>query len=125
MRNVEHLPLAVLLALGLAASYYARFNWLEAVWLVEGCVQSPAQWVCGFRATMGEAMYLGQLGQLALGLSVVCWLVPGRAGRWLVLPAALAAIVALVFYNAGLGAPAAVLALLRWYVPRPAASAAG
>ena len=97
----------------LALAFFVRFRYIEAQGLVAHCVASPGETVCLFREAMGKAMHFNVLGRTALALAVPALLLPGRTGRGLAWLALLAALVALVFYNASLGAPAAVLAVLR------------
>lgn len=97
----------------LALTFFVRFRYIEAHGLVAHCVASPGDAVCLFREVMGKAMHFNVLGRAALALAVPALLLPGRTGRGLAWLALLAALVALVFYNASLGAPAAVLAVLR------------
>lgn len=97
----------------LALAFFVRFRYIEAQGLVAHCVASPGEAVCLFREAMGKAMHFNVLGRTALALAVPELLLPGRTGRGLAWLALLAALVALVFYNASLGAPAAVLAVLR------------
>ncbi len=97
----------------LALAFFVRFRYIEAQGLVAYCVASPGEAVCLFREAMGKAMHFNVLGRTALALAVPALLLPGRTGRGLAWLALLAALVALVFYNASLGAPAAVLAVLR------------
>ena len=97
----------------LALAFFVRFRYIEAQGLVAYCVASPGEAVCLLREAMGKAMHFNVLGRTALALAVPALLLPGRAGRGLAWLALLAALVALVFYNASLGAPAAVLAVLR------------
>lgn len=97
----------------LALAFFVRFRYIEAEGLVAHCVASPGEAVCLFREAMGKAMHFNVLGRTALALAVPALLLPGRTGRGLAWLALLMALVALVFYNASLGAPAAVLAMLR------------
>lgn len=97
----------------LALAFLVRFRYIEAQGLVAHCVASPGDAVCLFREAMGKAMHFGVLGRTALALAVPALLLPGRAGRALAWLALVAGLTALVFYNASLGAPAAVLAVLR------------
>ena len=97
----------------LALAFFVRFRYIEAQGLVAHCVASPGDAVCLFREAMGKAMHFGVLGRTALALAVPALLLPGRAGRALAWLALVAGLTALVFYNASLGAPAAVLAVLR------------
>ena len=125
---IRALVLAVLMPCWIGACYWLRFRYVEADWLVEHCAAHAGDFVCGFRKQVGMIMYMNGFGYAALVLALPALLLNGRAGWGLAAAALLAAGVALSFYNAGTGAPAAVLALLRLVrarapaaVPRPAA----
>lgn len=104
---------AALTAAWLLVLFVARARYVQAEHLVAHCVAHPEDLVCGFRELMGKAMHFNVLGQASLAIALPAALLPGRTGWWAALAALAAAAVALVFYNAGLGALAAVLALTR------------
>ena len=97
----------------LGACYLVRYRYVEVDELVSVCAASPEALVCRFRELMGKAMHFNVLGSASLALALPAMLLPGRVGGWIGVVALAAAVAALVFYNASLGAPAAVLALLR------------
>jgi hypothetical protein len=97
----------------LAAWLLVRVRYVQAEHLVDHCAGQPQALVCGFRDLVGKAMHFNVFGYASLGLAGVALLLPRSAGEWLAAGTLAAAVVALVLYNAGLGAPAAVLALLR------------
>jgi hypothetical protein len=97
----------------LAACYLVRYRYVEVDELVGYCAANAQAVVCAFREIMGKAMHFNVLGYTSLALALLATLLAGRTGRWVGMTALLAAVAALVFYNASLGAPAAVLALLR------------
>ena len=106
----------------LAACYLVRYRYVEVDELVGFCATSPEALVCRFRELMGKAMHFNVLGSAGLAVALAAMVLPGRVGWWIGVVALLAAVAALVFYNASLGAPAAVLALIR-LVRLPAAQA--
>ena len=106
----------------LGACYLVRYRYVEVDELVSVCAVSPEALVCRFRELMGKAMHFNVLGSAGLAVALAAVVLPGRVGWWIGVVALLAAVAALVFYNASLGAPAAVLALLR-LVRLPAAQA--
>ncbi|WP_448682324.1 hypothetical protein [Pseudomonas nicosulfuronedens] len=111
----RRLPVILLLALALwlAASYGLRYGLMEDGRWVGLCADEAVRWECGVRSQLGWAIHFGVFGKLALGLSLLAFFMPRRAGWWLAVPAMLAALPALVLYNAGLAVFAVVLAGLR------------
>ncbi len=114
--------LGALMVVWFAACYWVRYTYIEVDWLVNHCAAHAQEFVCVFRAEMGEAMYLNYPGYAAIALALPAVFVPGRAGLALAVVGLLAAAVALSFYNASFGAPAAVLALLRLVRDVPSAA---
>jgi hypothetical protein len=105
--------IALATAAWLAVCFFVRVRYVQAEHLVAYCVDEPRALVCAFREVMGKAMHFNVLGYASLAVALPALLLPGRTGRAVAGAGVLAAAAALVFYNAGLGAPAAVLALLR------------
>jgi hypothetical protein len=104
---------ALATAAWLALLFFVRFRYVQAEHLVEHCAAYAGDAVCTFRELTGQAMHFNLLGYASLALAVPAVLLPGRTGAWTARAALAAAAVALVLYNAGLGAVAAALALLR------------
>jgi hypothetical protein len=116
------LALAALLCV--AGSYGLRFSLMEADHWVGRCVETPQYWVCELRATLGWLIHTGVLAWSGLLVAVLAFVLPGRGGRLLAVPALLLSLPALVLYSASLAVFAVLLALLRLVrAPRPAAQA--
>ncbi len=112
----RHLPLIILLLilpLWLAASYGVRFYLMEDGQWVGLCVDQAARWECQMRAGLGWLIHFRVLAWAALGTALLAFVLPGRIGRLLALPALLLGLLALVLYSASLAVFAVVLAGLR------------
>ncbi len=112
----RHLPLLVLLLilpLWLVASYGVRFYLMEDGQWVGLCVDEAARWECQMRAGLGWLIHFRVLAWAALGTALLAFVLPGRIGRLLALPALLLGLLALVLYSASLAVFAVVLAGLR------------
>jgi hypothetical protein len=121
------LPVAAAALLGLAIPYGIRIGVMEVPPEADRCLGAPDGLACGVRAALWVASHFQAFGLAALALACVAWLVPPPRRQWPALVALLAALAALVLYNARFGAPATVLALLALAdvgVFRPAARAA-
>ena len=112
-RRLPVILLLLVLLLWLAASYGVRFGLMEDSRWVGLCAESASRWECVARAQLGLLIHFGVFGTVALGLSALAFLVPGRSGWWLAALGMFAALPALVLYNAGLAVFAVVLAGLR------------
>ncbi|MHB9801159.1 hypothetical protein ACYCAX_25540 [Pseudomonas sp. MT3] len=112
-RRLPVIVLLLALSLWLAASYGVRFGLMEDSRWVGLCAEPASRWECAVRAQFGWLIHFGVFGTLALGLSALAFLVPGRTGWWLAVLGMFAALPALVLYNAGLAVFAVVLAGLR------------
>lgn len=112
----RHLPLLILLLilpLWLVASYGVRFYLMEDGQWVALCVDEAARWECQMRAGLGWLIHFRVLAWAALGTALLAFVLPGRIGRLLALPALLLGLLALVLYSASLAVFAVVLAGLR------------
>lgn len=112
----RHLPLLILLLilpLWLVASYGVRFYLMEDGQWVGLCVDEAARWECQMRAGLGWLIHFRVLAWAALGTALLAFVLPGRIGRLLALPALLLGLLALVLYSASLAVFAVVLAGLR------------
>jgi len=118
--RVAWVRVTVATAAWLGVLFWVRLRYVQAEHLVEHCAAHGTELVCAFREAMGKAMHFNLLGSGGLALAFGAVVLPGRPGLWLGRAALAAAAAALVFYNAGLGAVAAVLALLRLERPAPA-----
>lgn len=110
------LPLIILLLilpLWLVASYGVRFYLMEDGQWVGLCVDEAARWECQMRAGLGWLIHFRVLAWAALGTALLAFVLPGRIGRLLALPALLLGLLALVLYSASLAVFAVVLAGLR------------
>lgn len=105
--------LALAAALCLAGSYGLRFNLMEADLWVGRCVETPDYWACELRATLGWLIHTRTLAWSALLTALLAFVLPGRGGRLLAVPALLLSLPALVLYSASLAVFAVLLALLR------------
>jgi hypothetical protein len=104
------LPAAALA--GLAVPYGIRTGLMEVAPEADRCLGAPDGLVCGIRAALWVASHFQAFGLAALALACLAWLVPAPRRQGPALAALLAALAALVLYNARFGAPATVLALL-------------
>ena len=112
-RLIPWILLALAAAFCLAGSYGLRFNLMEADRWVGRCVETPEYWACELRATLGWLIHTGVLAWSALITAALAFVLPGRGGRLLAVPALLLSLPALVLYSASLAVFAVLLALLR------------
>jgi hypothetical protein len=105
-------PLVVLVAalLAAAAAFALRLWLLEVPSLGWRCADSGAPWWCGPYAGLGWLLRSQAFGWAAAALAAVALFASSRTA---VLAAAGAGVIALVLYNAELGAAAFLLAALR------------
>ncbi len=104
--------LLIVLPLWLAASYGARYGFMEDAQWVGICVDEANRWQCQLRANLGLLIHFKVLAWLALALVLPSFIVPARVGRYLALLALLFAIPSLVLYTTSLAAITLVLAAL-------------
>ena len=112
-RRLPVILLLVLLPLWLAASYGARYGFMEDGKWVGICVDEASRWECQLRAGLGLMIHFKVLGWAALGCALTGFVVPGRAGWWLAVLALVFGLPALALYNTTLAVFAGVIAGLR------------
>ena len=112
-RRLPVMLLLVLLPLWLAASYGARYGFMEDGKWVGICVDEASRWECQVRSNLGLMIHFKVLGWTALGAALIGLVVPGRAGWWLAVLALVAGVPALALYNTTLAVFALVIAGLR------------
>lgn len=112
-RRLPVILLFVLLPLWLAASYGARYGFMEDGKWVGICVEEACRWECQVRSNLGLMIHFKVLGWAALGAALIGFIVPGRAGWWLAVLALVFGVPALALYNTTLAVFALVIAGLR------------
>jgi len=112
-RRLPVIVLLVLLPLWLAASYAARYGFMEDGQWVGICVDEASRWQCVVRANLGLMIHFKVLGWAAVGTAALAFVVPGRAGWWLAVLALMFGLPALALYNTTLAVFAVVIAGLR------------
>ena len=112
-RRLPVILLFVLLPLWLAASYGARYGFMEDGKWVGICVEEASRWECQVRSNLGLMIHFKVLGWAALGAALIGFIVPGRAGWWLAVLALVFGLPALALYNTTFAVFALVIAGLR------------
>ncbi|MGA5720767.1 hypothetical protein ACPCWF_19340 [Pseudomonas atacamensis] len=112
-RRLLVIVLLVLLPLWLAASYAARYGFMEDGQWVGICVDEARRWECVVRANLGLMIHFKVLGWAAVGTAALAFVVPGRGGWWLAVLALMFGLPALALYNTTLAVFAVVIAGLR------------
>jgi len=112
-RRLPVILLLVLLPLWLAASYGARYGFMEDARWVGLCVDEANRWECQVRSNLGLMIHFAVLGWGAVAAAVIGFVVPGRAGWWLAVLALVLGFPALALYNTTLAVFAVVIAGLR------------
>ena len=112
-RRLHVILLLVLLPLWLAASYGARYGFMEDAQWVGICVDEASRWECQARSSLGLMIHFKVLGWSAIAAAVLGFVVPGRAGWWLAVLALVFGLPALALYNTTLAVLAGVIAGLR------------
>jgi hypothetical protein len=112
-RRLPVIVLLVLLPLWLAASYAARYGFMEDGQWVGICVDEASRWQCLVRANLGLMIHFKVLGWAAVATAVLAFVVPGRAGWSLAVLALVFGLPALALYNTTLAVFAVVIAGLR------------
>ena len=112
-RRLPVILLLVLLPLWLAASYGARYGFMEDAQWVGICVDEASRWECQVRSNLGLMIHFKVLGWVALATAVIGFVLPGRAGWWLAVLALVFGFPALALYNTTLSVFAVVIAALR------------
>ena len=112
----RHLPvilLLVLLPVWLAASYGARYGFMEDAQWVGVCVDEASRWECQVRSSLGLMIHFKVMGYGALAAALIGFVLPGRAGGGLGVLALALGVPALALYNTTLAVFAVVIAGLR------------
>ncbi|CAI8837104.1 Inner membrane protein [Pseudomonas sp. IT-P12] len=112
-RRLPVILLLVLLPLWLAASYGARYGFMEDAQWVGICVDEASRWECQVRSNLGLMIHFKVLGWGALVCALTGFVLPGRAGWWLAVLALVLGLPALALYNTTLAVFAVVIAGLR------------
>ena len=112
-RRLPVIALLIALPLWLAASYGARYGFMEDGQWVGICVDEASRWECTVRSNLGLMIHFAVLGWVALAAAIVGFVVPGRAGWWLAVLALVFGLPALALYNTTLAVFALVIAGLR------------
>lgn len=112
-RRLPVIVLLVLLPLWLAASYAARYGFMEDGQWVGICADEASRWECVVRSNLGLMIHFKVLGWAALGAALIGFVVPGRAGWWLAVLALVIGLPALALYNTTLAVFAVVIGGLR------------
>jgi hypothetical protein len=112
-RRLPVIVLLVLLPLWLAASYAARYGFMEDGQWVGICVDEASRWECLVRSNLGLMIHFKVLGWAAVATAVLAFVVPGRAGWSLAVLALVFGLPALALYNTTLAVFAVVIAGLR------------
>ncbi|MBP1123711.1 MULTISPECIES: hypothetical protein [Pseudomonas] len=112
-RRFPLILLLIALPLWLAASYGARYGFMEDAQWVGLCADEASRWECQVRSNLGLMIHFQVLGWLTLVPAVLAFFVPGRTGLGLALLALLFGVPALVLYNASFAVFALVIAGLR------------
>ncbi|MBI6631056.1 hypothetical protein YA0871_00165 [Pseudomonas paralactis] len=110
------LPLILLLIalpLWLAASYAARYGFMEDGQWVGICAEQAGRWECQVRANLGLMIHFKVLGWAALITSALAFFVPGRTGWALAVLGMVFGLPALALYNTTFAVFAVVIAGLR------------
>ena len=112
-RRLPVILLLVLLPLWLAASYGARYGFMEDAQWVGICVDEASRWECQVRSNLGLMIHFKVLGWAHWRRPSSASLLPGRAGWWLAVLALVLGFPALALYNTTLAVFAVVIAGLR------------
>ncbi|RON12458.1 hypothetical protein [Pseudomonas frederiksbergensis] len=112
-RRLPVILLLVLLPMWLAASYGARYGFMEDAQWVGICVDEASRWECQIRSNLGLMIHFKVLGWAAVVSAVLGFVLPGRAGWWLAVLALMLGLPALALYNTTLAVFAVVIAALR------------
>ena len=79
-RRLPLILLLIALPLWLAASYGARYGFMEDGSWVGICADEAGRWECQLRSNLGLMIHFKVLGWAALITSVLAFFVPGRVG---------------------------------------------
>jgi len=112
-RRLPLILLLIALPLWLAASYGARYGFMEDGQWVGICADEASRWECQLRSNLGLMIHFKVLGWAALIASVLAFFVPGRAGWALAVLGMVFGLPALALYNTTFAVFAVVIAGLR------------
>ncbi|MGY2316853.1 hypothetical protein ACW9I6_19440 [Pseudomonas sp. SDO5522_S412] len=112
-RRFPLILLLIALPLWLAASYGARYGFMEDGRWVGICADEASRWECLVRSNLGLMIHFKVLGWAALVTAVLAFFVPGRAGWGLAVLALVFGFPALALYNTTFAVFAVVIAGLR------------
>ncbi|SET67587.1 MULTISPECIES: hypothetical protein [unclassified Pseudomonas] len=112
-RRLPLILLLIALPLWLAASYGARYGFMEDGQWVGICVDEASRWECQLRSNLGLMIHFKVLGWTALITSVLAFFVPGRVGWGLAVLGMTFGLPALALYNTTFAVFAVVIAGLR------------
>ena len=112
-RRLPLILLLIALPLWLAASYGARYGFMEDGQWVGICVDEASRWECQLRSNLGLMIHFKVLGWAALITSVLAFFVPGRVGWGLAVLGMTFGLPALALYNTTFAVFAVVIAGLR------------
>ncbi len=112
-RRLPLILLLIALPLWLAASYAARYGFMEDGQWVGICADEANRWECQVRSNLGLMIHFKVLGWAALVTSVLAFFVPGRAGWGLAVLGLVFGLPALALYNTTFAVFAVVIAGLR------------
>ena len=112
-RRLPLILLLIALPLWLAASYAARYGFMEDGQWVGICADEASRWECQVRSNLGLMIHFKLLGWAALITSVLGFFVPGRAGWALAVVGLVFGLPALALYNTTFAVFAVVIAGLR------------
>jgi len=105
--------LLIALPLWLAASYGARYGFMEDGQWVGICADEASRWECQLRSNLGLMIHFKVLGWAALITSVLAFFVPGGGGGGLAVLGMVFGLPALALYNTTFAVFAVVIAGLR------------
>ncbi|KTC23014.1 hypothetical protein AO391_12655 [Pseudomonas marginalis ICMP 9505] len=112
-RRLPLILLLIALPLWLAASYGARYGFMEDSQWVGICADDASRWECQLRSSLGLMIHFNVLGWAALATSVLAFFVPGRVGWGLAVLSLVFGLPALALYNTTFAVFAVVIAGLR------------
>lgn len=112
-RRLPLILLLIALPLWLAASYAARYGFMEDGRWVGICVDEASRWECQLRSNLGLMTHFKVLGWAALVTSVLAFFVAGRTGWGLAVAGLVFGLPALALYNTTFAVFAVVIAGLR------------
>ena len=112
-RRLPLILLLIALPLWLAASYGARYGFMEDGQWLGICTDEAGRWECQLRSNLGLMIHFKVLGWAALITALLGFVVPGRVGWGLALLGMVFGLPALALYNTTFAVFALVIAGLR------------